>query len=308
MRNYSFEKGKHGGATGAIFPFFTELNGLLPLDQDYKEYCPAGFLKCRGQILQADQFPALAEILGVGSQCIYKKEGVILQERNDDGTGGTFQLPDLGSKYITASSNPGSYNNDTVRDANNNPVNRAGIGVNLISSGDQVEFSYTGSFFGPAVPLQFTGQWRFLSPPSRTPAAATSNGNFTAHGHLGSYTIGARVNQNNRGLRECVWGRGAGMTFGIYCRRPAGVTFGTGEMNVGVQHVFISFDDAGDDSDHQHPLGTPQVEPSGPFSTIPSVTMSATGITTTVNVRTREIFKMDDIAPKFIITEYLIKF
>lgn len=304
MRNYSFEKGKHGSATGAIFPFFTDINGLLPLDQDYKDFCPAGFLKCRGQILQADQFPALAELVGVGSQCIYKKEGTTLQERDDNGTGGTFQLPDLGSKYITSSSNPGSYNNDTTSDANNNPVQRAGIGVTLTSSGNTVEFGYTGVFAAPAVTLSFTGQWRFISPPSRTPSAQTSIGNFIAHGHLGDYAIGARVNQNNQALRSCGW---AGRTLIPLCLRPRG-TFATGDLNVGVEHVYLSFDDAGEDSDHAHPLGTPTLSVRGPTGTIPAVTLSASGITTTVNVRTREIFKMDDITPKFIIAEYLIKF
>jgi len=75
-----------------------------------------------------------------------------------------------------------------------------------------------------------------------------------------------------------------------------------------VQHVFLSFEDAGEDSDHAHPLGTPTLSVQGPTGTIPSVTLSASGITTTVNVRVREISKMDDIAPKFIIAEYLIKF
>jgi hypothetical protein len=306
MKNYSFEKGKHGSATGAIFPFFTDLNGLLPLDQDYRDYCPAGFLKCRGQILQADQFPALAEILGVGSQCIYRKEGVTLQERDDNGTGGTFQLPDLGSKYITASSNPGSYNNDTTTDENNNPIQRAGIGTVLTSSGDIVEFGYTGDFSAPAFPLSFTGQWRFLSPPSRTPAATTTIGNFIAHGHLGDYSIGARINQNNQALRQCVWN--GPVFFIIPCGNPTGRAFAQGDLNPGVQHVYLSFDDAGEDSDHAHPLGTPTLATQGPTGTIPAVTLSASGITTTVNIRTRQISKMDDIAPKFIIAEYLIKF
>lgn len=304
MKNYSFEKGKHGSSTGVIFPFFTDLNGLLPLDQDYRDYCPAGFLKCRGQILQADQFPALAEILGVGSQCIYKKDNVILQERNADGTGGTFQLPDLGSKYITSSSNPGSYANDTTTDANNKTISRAGIATSLASSGNTVEFSYTGNFLAPSVTLTFTGQWRFLSPPSRTPSTTTSIGNFIAHGHLGNYSIGARVNQNNQALRQCRW---LGGVF-LLCRQRPGVTFGNGDLNVGVQHVFLSFDDAGQDSDHAHPLGVPALSVQGPTGSIPSVTMPASSITTTVNIRTREITKMDDITPKFIIAEYLIKF
>jgi len=302
MKNYSFEKGKHGGVTGSIFPFFTDINGLLPLDQDYKEYCPAGFLKCRGQILQADQFPALAEVLGVGNQCIYRKTGVTLQERDPNGTGGTFQLPDLGSKYITASSNPGSYLNDTVTGENNLPINKAGIGVSLESSGDEVEFGFDGNFAAPAVVLSFTGLWRYLSPPSRSAATTLSMGNFVAHGHLGEYTIAARISQNRQALRSCSWGGGG------FCWRGANNTFVTGGENAGVEHRFISYADEGEDSDHAHALGTAVVNWSGPNSTIPAVTLPASGITTTVKMRTRSLFKMDDIAPKFIITEYLIKF
>jgi len=300
MKNYSFEKGKHGGTTGSIFPFFTDINGLLPLDQDYKDYCPAGFLKCRGQILQAEQYPALAEVLGVGNQCIYRKEGVLLQERDEDGTGGTFQIPDLGSKYITASSNPGGYLNDTVTDANNNPVKRAGVGITLESNGDEVEFGYDGNFSAPAVTLSFTGQWRYIQPPSRSPSTTLTIGNFVAHGHDGDYAIGARVNQNGNALRRCRW------LGGYYCLRRG--TFGEGGGNAGVQHVVISYEDAGEDSSHEHQLGVPTVNPSGPTSTIPAVTLPSSGITTTVKMKTRELFKMDDIAPKFIITEYLIKF
>lgn len=300
MKTYSFEKGKHGGPTAVIFPFFTELNGLLPLDDDYKEYCPAGFLKCRGQILQADQFPALAELLGVGNQCIYRKEGIVLDERKEDGTGGTFQLPDLGSKYITASSNPGQYINSTTQDAGNNTINRAGVGVTLENAGDSIEFGYTGRFSAPAVTLSFTGQWRFLSPPSRTPETTLSIGNFVAHGHKGNYTIGQRINVNSKGLKLCEWAGGFGCTRkGVHTR---------GSENAGVQHLYITFSDAGGDSSHAHPLGIPSLTTQGPNSTIPAVTLESSGVSTTVNMRTRDLVKMDDIAPKFIIVEYLIKF
>ena len=62
MASYSFEKGKYGGPTGTIFPFFRHVNGNLPsLTKIMKTLCPAGYLKCNGQILSADQFPQLAE-------------------------------------------------------------------------------------------------------------------------------------------------------------------------------------------------------------------------------------------------------
>ena len=300
MKTYSFEKGKHGGPTGTIFPFFADINGLIPVDEDYRNFCPAGFLKCRGQILQADQFPALAEVLGTGAQCIYKKDGTLLEEAGEDGTGGTFQLPDLGSKYITASSNPGQYINSTTKDADNNLIDRAGVAVTLDSASEEVEFGYTGVFSAPAVTLDFTGQWRFKSPPSRSPETTLSIGNFVAHGHMGNYTIGKVVNQNNQALKNCRWNGG------YYCGKSG--KFNYGDRNAGVQHVAISYEDAGEDTAHDHPLGTPSVFTSGPTSTIPAVTLPSSSLITTVNMRTRDLAKMDDISPRFIIAEYLIKF
>lgn len=300
MKTYSFEKGKHGGPTGTIFPFFADINGLIPVDEDYRNFCPAGFLKCRGQILQADQFPALAEVLGIGAQCIYKKAGTLLEEAGEDGTGGTFQLPDLGSKYITASSNPGQYINSTTKDADNNLIGRAGVAVTLDAASDSVEFGYTGDFTAPSVALSFTGQWRFKSPPSRSPETTLSIGNFVAHGHTGDYTIGRVVNTNNEALKSCKW------LGGYFCRRSG--TIKSGDRNAGVQHVAISYEDSGEDTAHDHILGTPTHFNSGPTSTIPGVTLPSSSLVTTVNMRTRDLAKMDDISPKFIIAEYLIKF
>lgn len=302
MTNYSFEKGKHGGPCGVIFPYFREINGLIPVDEDYRNFIPAGFLKCRGQILQADQFPQLAEILGVGASCVYKKSSTVLQERDSDGTGGTFQLPDLGSKYITTSSNPGQYSNDTTVDkSTNTTIQRAGIAVTLESTGDTVEFAYDGSFSAPAVTLTFSGSWRVASPPSRTAATSVPISGFVAHGHYGTYSIGARVNQNNQALQFATWQ----YSFPT-CLRSG--NFCTGSLNPGVEHLSISFDEAGTDNDHSHQLATPVLTYNLPTGSIPALTLSASSITTTVNIRTREVYKMDDIAPKFILCEYLIKF
>jgi len=305
MKTYSFEKGKHGGPTGTIFPFFADINGLIPVDDDYRNFCPAGFLKCRGQILQADQFPALAEVLGTGAQCIYRKTDTILEEIGEDGTGGTFQLPDLGSKYITASSNPGQYINSTTKDSDNNDIDRAGVAVTLDAASDVVEFGYDGEFSAPAVILDFTGQWRFKSPPSRSPETSLSIGNFVAHGHDGTYTIGKMINTNNQAMKSCRWG-GMAYFWPLICSKSG--QFNKGDKQAGVIHQTITFDDAGEDTAHDHPLGSPSVWTNGPFSTIPSVTLPSSSLITNVNVRTRDLAKMDDISPRFIIAEYLIKF
>lgn len=306
MANYSFEKGKYGGPCGAIFPFFREISGALPIDQDYLDYIPAGFLKCRGQILQADQFPNLARVLGVGANCIYRKSGTLLQEADDDGTGGTFQLPDLGSKYISASANSGSYNDDTaLNPVINAQVPRAGVEITLETSGSTAEFTYTGSFRHPGIAsLQFSGVWRNVSPPGRTPNATVSVSDFLAHGHTSDCTIARGINIRRDGLGTVTYS-GRGFGGGICCGSNGTACSPNG--NAGVIFVFNDAVEEGEEAAHNHPVPPPVVSQTV-FGSIPATNLSASSLTTTVTVNKRNIFKADDVAPKFIICEFLIKF
>jgi len=122
---YSFQKGKYGGPCGSIFPYFTPMQNLIPTEQEYLDNIPAGYLRCRGQILNADQYPNLALVIGIGDSCIYRKTGTTLQNQVN-GVGGQIQLPDLGSKYITASTTPGNYlNTTTTNTLTNTEIERA---------------------------------------------------------------------------------------------------------------------------------------------------------------------------------------
>ena len=198
---YSFERGRHGGPCGAIFPFFRELNGLSATGDDYKTFIPAGFLKCRGQILSADQYPNLARVLGVGASSIFRKEGTTLSDREEDGTGGTFQLPDLGSKYIVANSNAGTYSNiEVINPGTNATSQRAGVAVEMEAQGDTVDFPYTGDFKVPGRSLTITGNVQQKSPPSSTEEETLSIGQFLAHGHNAEFKIAKRINFRNDGL------------------------------------------------------------------------------------------------------------
>ena len=307
MASYSYEKGKYGGPCGTIFPYFRQINGNLPSEQDYEDFIPAGYLKCNGQTLSADQFPQLAELLGVGDSCLYKKEGITLANRNDDGTGGTFQIPDLGSKYITTASNSGVYSNDTaINPSTGLTVQRAGVAVNLSSNGDTVDFTYTGDFKANGVSsLNFVGVWRAESPPSKTPAQTLTIGNFIAHGHRATHTITHSINLNSKGMATASW-RGRFYGGGIRCYKPASVVC-SADAQFGVTFVGLDITESGTESSHTHSLASPSLSTSYSGS-IPSTTMTASGLTTTVNMNTKDTFKMDDIAPKFILCEYLIKY
>jgi hypothetical protein len=312
MANYSFEKGKYGGPCGAVFPFFREISGLLPLDQDYFDYIPAGFLKCRGQILQADQFPNLARVLGVGSNCIYRKEGTTLQEPREDGSGGTFQIPDLGSKYISAASNSGEYSNDTTLNPITNAVlQRAGIELNIESPSNQLDFTYTGNFRHSGVPsLSFSGQWRVISPAGRTPGARTFISDFLAHGHTADVTINPRINTRNDALESVRYGgsRGSGLLGGPCCAIGNNNRTCEPNGNAGVTFVFNTLAETGSEAEHFHISPPPVVSQTISGSIPPTTSLSASSLTTTVIINKGTSFKDDNQAPRFIICEYLIKF
>lgn len=304
---YSFEKGKYGGPCGAIFPFFRELNGLSALGQDYLDYVPAGFLKCRGQILSADQYPNLARILGVGANCIYKKAGTVLLEKEDDGTGGTFQLPDLGSKYLVASSQGGTYQNDTALNPSTNlTVKRAGVGVTLEAVSNKVDFSYSGEFKLPGRTLNLSGNIQAKSPASSTPEATLSIGNFLGHGHNSTFKISRQINYRNDGINGATWKQ-----YFYYCSKAQNSDAGCkADANVGVQHKGVEVTSEGTDTatKHKHYGVYPSKDSETKSASVGDMTMDAGPLVTSVTVNTVNTYKMDNIAPKFILCEYLIKY
>jgi len=295
---YSFEKGKQGSSSGLIYPYFSRLASTLP-DLEYLEKVPAGFLKCQGQVLDADLYPSLARVIGVGSSCIYKRDNVTLQDRNDDGTGGQFQLPDLGSKYIVGSSITGVYSNDDTVDPD---IQRAGIQTAVTALSEQVEFFYTGQFRIPGRQLGVSGNMIAESPPARTETTPLFTGNFLPHGHLSDMNIADRINTNRNGVKSAEWADR------IFCGRSG--TICDDGNNYGASFCNIRVDETGSEEGAAHfHFGTfPEITSENAQSTMPESLINAGPLNTVVNVRTQEQIKMDLIAPKFILCEYLIKY
>lgn len=301
MSYYTFHKGKHGGVAGYIFPFFTPLSGLFP-NEDYVEKVPAGFLKCQGQILQANQYRSLAETIGVGNSCIYRKFGVELEEPDSDGEGGQIQLPDLGSKYIAGSLNPGLYSNtETI----NPQVDRAGISTEISAAGSTVDFFYSGDFKVPSRPLVITGNVTIISPQSATDEQVLSSANFLPHGHTSSFGVGRRVNLNSQGINGATWNQ----VF-LICENSGAVPGCAADMSVGAAFQANQTQEFGTDegTTHSH-IGTlPRISNETKTATIGETTIPAASIQTTVNIRVNNAIKMDEFAPKYILCEYLIKY
>lgn len=300
---YSFQKGKHGGPVGCIFPYFRSLTSNSPLESEYVENIPAGFLRCRGQILNADQYPNLATIIGVGSTCIYKKTGTTLLERNSSGTGGQIQLPDLGSKYITASATPGGYAEDTITNPiTNTTVPKAGVGVSLESAAvsNVVSFSYTGNFTLPETNIPISGTIQTTGLTS-TANATVFETQLLSHGHLSNISTGDYIASATMFLRQVprIW---------FYCQ--GATTIGGSNAPSGLEWAQWVVSEYGSTASttHNHPGIFPATTSSSKSARILTTNIAADGITTNVRLNTDNTFKLDYITPKFILCEYLIKF
>lgn len=302
---YSYEKGKYGGPCGTIFPYFRPMQNLIPSDQEYVENIPAGYLRCRGQILNADQYPNLALVIGVGDTCIYRKSGITLQNAAANGTGGQIQLPDLGSKYITAATTPGSYlNTTTTNTATNTEISRAGVAVELSSNASTsgtLSFSYTGDFVLNQKELAVSGQVR-VTGPSSTSRRSVSESEIMGHGHGSTLSTGTQV---LTGLQCFV---GGSLTGGILCQ--GGSFIGGRNVITGRQWATFQLGVFGSDelTAHSHSGLFPSITSSSSSASIRRTQIPASGITTTVTFNKFNRFSVDRVSGKFILCEYLIKF
>lgn len=164
---YNKEKSKIGTTTGTIINWSKQLTSNDPDDQSTKFDLPAGYLRCDGAIYAAEIYPELAEIVGVGTLCRYRKPEQTLLDNQ-------FQLPDLGSKKIRASSgaNLGDYIDLYIPDDNVPPdtIKKSGVGLDVQSNiGTSYEILYQGNFFLPAQQIEVTGQ----------PGFTRTTGNYT---------------------------------------------------------------------------------------------------------------------------------
>ena len=123
------ERTKIGTTTGTLIAFPQELEVNDPNVGNSLSLLPAGYLRCDGSIYSETVYPALAQILGTGDACSFKQEGVNLSATQ-------FQVPDLRSKFIRASSasDQGVINDNTVVNASGQTVERSGVSVNVSSN------------------------------------------------------------------------------------------------------------------------------------------------------------------------------
>jgi len=296
---YSFEKGKFGGVVGTIYPFPRTLTGNKPTESDWKQYVPAGFLRCDGSILKADEYPALANVIGIGDECIYRKDGVVLENRGENGRGGEIQIPDLGSKSINAaSSNTGLVLDASALNPNTSTFQeRVGIGCDLeLNQGTEITVSYSGNFSVPTTPIPISGNYTMEVEGSSSVQGFTQE-QILSHGHYTNIARALRGQGINKNFAT-------GVASGTYLdQSPEGTVVDVTPIDE------TSIEAAGTLESTQHLHGISRTNPTTNISAqLNSFEIDGSAITTTVNLGSTDKTAFNDVTQKFVLVEYLIKF
>ena len=160
------EKSKYGSGVGSIIIWPMELTSTDPNSEDNINNLPAGYLKCDGTVYKADDYPQLAEILGVGNASKFIRRDIDndpIDNVDDD----EFIVPDLGSKFPkpTTGGSAGTYINIVKNDQSGQERRRAGMGIEASATAGTttgnttvIPVSYTGNFTVPSQDIALKGK------------------------------------------------------------------------------------------------------------------------------------------------------
>ena len=174
----SEERNKLGTTTGSIIAFSRELDVNDPEVGLSRSLLPAGYLRCDGAVYNENQYPAIAEIIGTGAGCVFKQTDTVLLDTQ-------FQVPDLRSKHIRASSgsDQGVINDLTVTNAGGQVIDKSGVGIEVTSNvGTTAIIDLTGQFRVPPQSASLRGQVSFTRPRNTDAEVVTINA-FQPHAH-----------------------------------------------------------------------------------------------------------------------------
>jgi len=164
--HYSKERAKYGSGAGTIIVWPVEYSNLDPTAEENIKILPAGYLKCDGSILKALDYPALAEILGVGSASTFIRFDID-GEPIDEVASDEFILPDFGSKYPkpTTGGSAGQYLNILTKNQLGVEKRRSGMGIEASATAGSttgnttvIPVTYTGNFIVPSQEIAIKGK------------------------------------------------------------------------------------------------------------------------------------------------------
>lgn len=288
--NYSQVRAKFGGYIGSIQVHATPLIGGIndPNSSNFIDVIPGGFLKCDGSIKNASDFYALSQVIGVGTNCKFKKPDVVLREADiETGDLGQFQLPDLGSKVITPNRSTGDYLNTLVGDTDET---RVGPSVEIFcNEGSQLTCDFLGNFQGEPVFNTYT----MKSNPTydfNTQSSSTilDIENFQGHAHEANtsvlnFTANHRIGGDGKDNGQQSANSGSG-----------------NEMEVTSFNTTIL-------STHTHKIGKPTSYNTNFAYSHQPFQIPADNVNTTLNVSVENINALNEVVTPFIIVTYIIK-
>jgi len=296
--NYSYERGKYGVFPGTIIAFSRTLNGDNPNDTDFRTKIPAVFLRCDGSILNGVDYPNLKQILGVGQNSKFRKASATLEEDVPlNSSGGQFQLPDLGSKFIEANGASGVYTGDSITSPNDVETQKVGVGVDInLNLGTTVNVAYSGEFSIPQQTIAFLNNQNFGTTLGVVSDEINVNdSSYLMHGHYSNLAVYAYENPGENFSTS--------MSIGSADPSPSLSSINSVSIVGQVSEV------AGDQENATH-LHT--IDRSFPTKSINSSVTAFTAdgfpVSTEVTLVEQNTFKMDDLVPRYILVEYLIKF
>lgn len=294
MANYTKEKSRYGGHVGTVIIHSTPGIGINndPNTAVFKNNLPAGYLKCDGSIRNVKEFYALAQVLGIGDACRFKKPDVELKNADPNiGFLGQFQLPDLGSKVIIGGRASGLYSNFLVEDeGGTGTVTRVGPQVAVSSNvGNTISAPYVGNVSVSAVSgINMVGNPKYVLPRS-TSQTVLDIENFQGHAH----------NSNQKYLNYTATHRVGG---------EGGKDGGLRLANSGSGNILEESSQGGGTSSHEHRITKPITYSSNFKYGHGSISASMEGVTASIDVDLSTVNKLDEVVTPFILVEYLIKF
>lgn len=300
---YVNERGRFGGVTGTIIPFSQKMpDENDPSSGNWRKYLPAGFLRCDGSVYKSSVYPVLAQVLGTGDDSKFKKADT---ELGDD----EFQLPDLGSKYISGAAGSGTLLNAKVtNEASPTKPYRVGAEIEVVSLvGSSKTISYEGFFevvsLTQPIPFIGTPQFKTTTSDSRTLKAFTGEQAFQAHGHtasvgvfsyLGNWTDSIFVGNEGAAIGDNA-GQNEGSNNLVGIQQPT-------ESSAVVTHAHLINFPSTTQIKEQNDLKYNLEEPAGG-----KIEIDPFGLESTVTITTEKLYKLDEATPPYILVEYLIK-
>jgi hypothetical protein len=295
MANYSRERSKFGGYVGSIQIHTSPGLGSDPTSAIFNDILPAGFLRCDGSILEAREYLALSQILGVGQQSRFAKENSILRDANPQLNDlGTFQLPDLGSKVLIPNRGSGDYLNIDVESTGEN---RVGPEIQALSNvGNRIEVSYLGNFRGQAqTNIEFNSNSSY-SMPRQSEVEFLEIENFQGHAHNSNAIYLNFSAQHLAGEPSGAIGSG----------KERGAS--SGNSGAGMYTDISAINVVSGESSHSHKLTKPTIYTQNFRYSFNNFDISADPVSSYVDVDFSKDRKLDTAVAPFILVEYIIKY